>query len=416
MKSNDKPKVMVIGAGRGQVPLIELYHKYGCYVIAVSIEGNYPGFAICDEAFYADIRDRERILLKAKESNIVAIATDQLDQSVPTVAYVAENLNIVGIGVDVARKFTDKYYMRQCAFSAGVRVPESLVVSNLECIEHKMVSAGMVFPVIMKPVDGSASNGIFLAECIDDLTSHFEYTKGFSATQRVIIERYIKGYEYVVETYTHDYVVNTLMVGQRDYFDFPGVFIPKATVFRDAISAVTNFEKSLINVNKQIITSFGLKFGITHAEYLVEESTGSIYLVEIAARGGGVSISSEIIPAVCGINANELLVRDTLCFPFVMPEMHVGAGAYFCFMLPEGEISSVIFYRDIQSIPGVLRVYLDDIKVGNKTKPIRDKYSRKGPIIVSGRSKDDCYRIKKELENSFSITVKTSDGLKGIIW
>lgn len=416
MKSNDKPKVMVIGAGRGQVPLIELYQKYGCYVIAVSIEGNYPGFAVCDEPFYADIKDCERILAKAMESSIVAISTDQLDQSVPTVAYVSEKLHIPSISIDVARKFTDKYYMRRCACEAGIRVPESIVTSSVDAIEDKMFSVGLSFPVVMKPVDGSASNGIFLAQNIDDIVSNFDYSKSFSKTQLVIIERFIQGREYVVESYTHEGKVYTLMVGHRDYFEIPGTFIPKATVFHDVMSACSAIEIDLINNNERLIKAFGLPFGITHGEYLVEESTGTVYLVEIAARGGGVSISSEIIPAACGVNAIDLLVRDTLLLPFEEPTIQIGAAAYFCFLLPEGEIVSIDFKKDVMSIKGVRYAIIDNFRVGDKTGPIRDKYSRKGPIVVAGKTKSDCYYIKEDLINTISITVKTRQGLLDAIW
>ncbi|MEZ5336075.1 MAG: hypothetical protein R2741_13015 [Methanolobus sp.] len=48
-------------------------------------------------------------------------------------------------------------------------------------------------------------------------------------------------------------------------------------------------------INKKLVEGFGLKFGFTHSEYIVEDETGEIYLVEIAARGGGNYISSDIM-------------------------------------------------------------------------------------------------------------------------
>ncbi len=50
-----------------------------------------------------------------------------------------------------------------------------------------------------------------------------------------------------------------------------------------------------------------LPYGVTHAEYKVT-STGEIYLIEVAARGGG-SISSKIIPYLTGFEPNRALVN-----------------------------------------------------------------------------------------------------------
>ena len=66
------------------------------------------------------------------------------------------------------------------------------------------------------------------------------------------------------------------MVGQREYFDLPGRFIPSATVFQDSEHIESELEQQLISVNTTIVTGFGLKFGISHGEYLVEQNTGKI--------------------------------------------------------------------------------------------------------------------------------------------
>ena len=45
-------KIMILGAGIYQVPLIETAKKMGLYTIVVSIPGNYPGFALADKVYY----------------------------------------------------------------------------------------------------------------------------------------------------------------------------------------------------------------------------------------------------------------------------------------------------------------------------------------------------------------------------
>ena len=98
--------VMVLGAGRGQIPIMNLCHKYGWNVIAISPKGDYPGLEIADEVSYINVKDYESVLNLAREKEISAILTDQLDAGVMTAAYVAENMGLNGITTKVAEKFT----------------------------------------------------------------------------------------------------------------------------------------------------------------------------------------------------------------------------------------------------------------------------------------------------------------------
>lgn len=410
-------KVMVLGAGRGQIPLMELCHKYGAYVIAVSPKGYYPGFNICDKAIYEDIKNKEAVLVKAQELSIDAIISDQLDQAVPTVAFVAEKMGLLGISYDTALKFTNKYTMRQAAQELGINVPESRVLTSFDDAVNFIQHNILTFPLIMKPVDGAASNGVFKVNSLNEIKEHFEYTQSFSKKRQIILEKFIYGKEYVVEAYTHNYEVHNLMVGHRDYFDIPGTFIPGATIFQDAEHVESELEKNLMVLNKKIVEGFGLKFGITHGEFLVEKGTGEIYLVEIAARGGGVSISSEIIPASTGVNANELLVKDVLNIYEDELKIRKGAAAYFCYLVPEGIVKQLNGIENVLSIPGVKYACFENIALGMKTGKIIDKYSRKGPIVVYGNEKKDCYDIIQRVKQKLDVKIESPEGtIKEAIW
>ena len=59
-------KVLVIGAGVNQCPVIKIAKDFGYYVISVTPKGNYPGMALSDEVFDCDIFDKERVLEFAK--------------------------------------------------------------------------------------------------------------------------------------------------------------------------------------------------------------------------------------------------------------------------------------------------------------------------------------------------------------
>ena len=63
-------KIMILGAGIYQVPLIRTARRMGLYTIVVSIPGDYPGFALADKIYELNTRDKEAILAAAEKEQI----------------------------------------------------------------------------------------------------------------------------------------------------------------------------------------------------------------------------------------------------------------------------------------------------------------------------------------------------------
>ena len=179
-------KVMLLGAGEGQVPFLKICKEKDCYVIAVSIKGDYPCFKLADKSYYIDTRDKERILEVAQMEQIDAIITDQTDVSVPSVAYVAEKMGLRGIGYETALKFTDKYEMRKAAKEAGIGIPEFDRAYTAD--EAIVISERLGFPLIIKPTDGSGSRGVTKINNRKELIDAFLETQCYSGTGAVIME------------------------------------------------------------------------------------------------------------------------------------------------------------------------------------------------------------------------------------
>ena len=407
--------VLVIGGGEGQVPLINAAHRMGFRAVVVSPNGNYRGRTLADKVVEEDIRFPERILANKalEEDDIVAVVSDQLDEAVPTVAKLAEHFNVPSIGNEVALRFKDKYIMRKAAQSIGVDVPKCVFVKKIDELANAV--AGLKFPLMIKPVDSASSRGVYRANSLEELREFYLDSSKYSFVG-VIIEEYIKGAEYVVEGFTVKYIPSNLIVGHRDYFNVPGSFIPCATVFRDANSADSKLEKRLKEINLRIVKGFGLPFGLTHAEYIYNAEEDKIYLGEIAARGGGVCISSDLVPAACGVNSVELYMRTAMGWDVPDIELQKGASAYFCYMLPEGQVVSIEGVSEMQNVSGFIRAVLSNVQIGMSIPAARDKYSRKGPILVKGQTKESCYQAIDKIKSVFRVKVQTSSGVSESYW
>ena len=414
MEKNHKT-VVILGAGRGQLPIYEICLNLGCKVVFVTPKGDYPGIGKA-EVRYADVMDYETVYEIAQEVCADAVITDQLDAGVYSCAYASEKLGLIGIGTDVAKRFKNKHVMKKNAIKAGVAVPKFAAVKTQN--EVKNLRNQINYPIVMKPSDNASSRGVYLVDNEEELLGYFDETKSYSSEGVVLLERFIKGTEFVVESFTKNYEVTDLIIGHTDYFELPKRFIPRGRVFKDVCVADSYIEKKVLEVNDKFIKYCGLPFGITHGEYIYNYEEDKVYLVEIAARGGGEFISGVLIPLASGIRANKMMVYHTLGYEYDIPKEHLGkSAAYFSYMLPEGTIISIDGIEKVRTIEGVYDAMFDNIKIGMRTPQIRDKSSRRGPLLVKGDTETDCYKVLEAIMNELDIKVKTDNGeVEGIIW
>ncbi len=406
---------MVLGAGRDQIPIIEKAQQMGFKTIVVSIAGDYPGFVIADKSYKIDIIKKEEVLKIAQLEKICGIVSDQLNAAVPTVAYVAEKMVLPGIGYDCALKFTNKYRMRQLCKEGGIPVPEHYQASSLE--EALRYTGQLGFPLIIKPVDNSGSRGVSKVNKPGELEFKFQNALSWSRSKSVILEEYFSGSEIVVEDFVSDGEVTNLVIGDRDYFSIPDKFIPKYTLFPSLVSE--DLKRKVLSIDASLIEYFGPKFGITHSEYLVDDKSGDVRLVETAIRGGGVFISSHLVPLACGIDVHKLLIElasGEVGVKIDNSKFVNRASGYICFYLPEGTICEIKGLNEVTSLPSVCQAHLQNLAVGKQTKPPTDKGGRLGPILIKGENRQKLQEVVKEVKETLVIKVETTNGIKGIVW
>lgn len=410
---NDKKRIMILGASDLQIPLIERAKARDLFVVVVSPNKNEKGKQIADIGIEADVRDKTYVCEKAKALDINGIITDQTDIAVRSVAYVAECLNLPGIGYEKAVLFTDKYLMREKCKELGIKTLDYQLVDNIKDAKSFLVKLGG--QAIIKPVDSQGSRGVTFIDSENKLIETFEETLHYSSCGKVIIEQVAHGREFVVEGLAFNGAFTNLIIGDTYYFDIPDVFSATKRVFPS--SASRKLQSEVLELNKKIITGFGLKQGITHSEFIMDGK--DIYLIETAARGGGVFISSDLISLSTGLCTEDFLIDICLGTCNGMPALEKDkcSCCYLAFYLPQGKVVKCDCIDNVLSLPFTHRNNLNNIKVGLETKPFHDKTARFN-IIISGHDKIELKKniasVKKLLNN---IKIKTSEGaLKTPIW
>ncbi len=407
---NQLKKIMLLGAGVYQLPILQKAAEM-CEVVLVApaVSEDFEQYA--DKVYYLDLGQQNEILEIAKREKIDGIITDQTDIPVRTVAYVADRMGLPGIGYDTACLFTDKGRMRQKLEELGIPVLPNKTVQTFEeavCFFESLEGAA-----IIKPADNQGSRGVYKISSRMELEKYFNSSLSVSPTGQVVVEKYAEGREFVVEAMSLNYEYQELILGDTVYFDIENAFAAKKRIFPSNASEEICNKVSLLN--ERIIKGFGLKQGISHSEYVMDGD--EVYLIETAARGGGVFISSDLIYLGAGLNTEEFLIRIALGELNDMPvgQKNLCHCGYMAFYLPQGTVKKVKGIQEVLKLDFVHRNILHTIQEGMKIGTIEDKTSRFS-IIVSGRTRQELQWNMEQIRRMLIIRVETEMGLKDPIW
>lgn len=406
-------KLLILGAGNYQLPLILKAKEMGVYTIAISPDGPYPGLKAADKVYYQDARDENKALEVAIKEQVDGVTTDQGELFVRAVAYVAENMGLPGIGYENARIFTNKYRMREKCMEMGIpTIDYKLVSSYDEALGFYRNLGGSA--AIIKPIDSSGSRGVSKISSEEDLRKHFDEAAGYALQGEVIIERFIEGDEFEVDSIAAGGKSKTLMYADLESFDIPNIFASTTRLYPSVAPA--DDVNRLLELNQKIMDSFGLKVGLSHSEYM-KDKNGQFYLIEAAARGGGTYISSHIAQLQSGLNTAEFLVKTALGEITEIPEFEANQChcGYVAFYLPQGEVVSVEGISEVEALPYVAVSTLHLVKMGAVTKAFEDKRNRHA-VILSADSREELIARIEHIRKILQIKIKTPEGIRGPIW
>lgn len=406
-------KILILGAGEGQVPLIRYAKQNGWSTIVVSPQGNYPGFTLADKCCYADITDIKTILQLAKEEQIEAVATDQTDISVPTVQYVAEALNLPHIECDDIENFHYKSRMRSVCEAAGLPTIHSAVTSTLAEAESFFIEHHNE-PAIIKPTDSQGSRGVQKVENITELRNGYAEALRFSKEKKVIIEQFIDGQEIEVDTIIYASEVKGCLIGDVYIFGLKDTFASYERIYPTAYSG--EIYQSIYATNEITLRALGMRTGWTHGEYIVAKD-GTVYLIEVGARGGGNYVGSDIVRIMHGISTGEMAFKTAIGDTSFYRNAKI--NNIYCsiknFYLPEGEVKSIRIDAKYLKQPFVITHNLDTLQIGMHTHSNTDKTSR-CTVLVQAETRKQLMERLIDIPNHIEIEVLTEKGVQSAIW
>lgn len=396
-------KILVIAGSKWQIPIVKKIKNMGHSPIVVNLYEDSPAFEYADKYGVMDILDKSACLNFAKENKIDAVLSEECDIAMPVVAYVADKIGLSALSCEMASLYTNKFEMREFCKINGLSYPQFRKCKNIDEAKEFLLLIGK--KIIIKPLDANSSRGVFSIDNVEDLEKYFPLAMEYSkAEQCVLAERYINGVEFTVDGIKTPEKHYTMAISQKKHYEHnPNI---ACELYFSHNSEEFNYDK-LKEINDKFVNISGLEFGLTHAEYKYED--GEFYLIEIAARGGGNLISSDIVPIMTGIDNYQYLINcslgDVRDDKFVVPTEYKDRCSVLHFFDAPGEGGVVQHISGIEFLENCENVikWEFNFKVGDCIEKAADDSKRLGYYIAYADNRKALNELIEEIDKQFGI-------------
>ena len=317
----------IIGASYLQRPLVEKAKELGLRTICFSWEDGAVCKDICDVFYPISITEKEQILEVCRREKIDGVCTIASDVAAPTVAYIAEQMDLRGNSYEAAVRANNKYKMRQAFMKAGVPCPKFTCLGQDDAVDtNQLREEGFRLPLIVKPSDRSGSLGV--AKIVDwfQLQAAVDRARQVSFRHEAMIEEFIEGREISVEFISFMNTHYPLQITDKVTTEAPH-FVELAHHQPSTLTPEQYDE--IYGITASALDALGLMNGASHSEYKITKD-GRIAVMEIGGRMGGDFIGSDLVQLSTGYDFLRGVIDVSLdqFRPPVLAEQHY-AGVYF---------------------------------------------------------------------------------------
>ena len=298
-------KLLILGAGIYQVPLIKTAKRMGIHTIAASIPGKYPGFDIADEVCYENTVDYEAILRVAREKEVDGIVTAGTDVAVITIGKVCDALGLKGLSAEAAEIAASKLLMKAAYEEYGVRTARFRKVPFAADNYADLIS-DLTFPLIFKSVDSSGSRGITRVDDPSEFAAARQSALDNTRSDEFIVEEFIEGEEYGAQAFVKGGQIQFILP-HGDYVFKGDTGVPIGHFAPYDLPEET-LEDTRLQLEKAI-KAMKLDNCAINADFIMKD--GKCYVLEIGGRSGATCLA-ELVSIYYGFDYYEKIIETAL--------------------------------------------------------------------------------------------------------
>lgn len=222
------------------------------------------------------------------------IALDDFD--VELGAAIREHFRLPGLDESAGRLFRDKLAMRVKADEVGITQPAFMPLFHHESVQK--FCSQTPGPWMLKPRGSANAIGIKKQHGWDEVQQSLDQVGDEQSLH--LLEQMVPGELFHVDSIVAGGKVVFAEVNRYgkplfDVYHGGGVYTTQ-TIQRDSADAIT-----LKEINAKLLPDFGMKYGVSHSEFMKSHADGKFYFIETSARVGGSNIG-EMVEFATGVN------------------------------------------------------------------------------------------------------------------
>lgn len=279
--------------------------QQGCRVLLLtsqSLQGKWAS-SLYDDIFYMPDKEFEWNLLHMVQGVNHLCRTEKIEWIVPLddfdlekAALLREHLRLPGFGETATRHFRDKLAMRMRAAESGIQVPPFTSTFHYQDISDFLERVPP--PWVLKPRLMAGAMGIRKCHSKEEVWENVHQLGDEQAY--FVLEQFIPGDIFHVDSIW--FKGEAVFAISSAYGTPPLEVANQGGIFTtETLEAGSAVDASLRDVNKAVLSAFGLRNGVSHTEFIRAKADGSIYFLETSARVGGANIA-DLIESACGLN------------------------------------------------------------------------------------------------------------------
>lgn len=274
-------KILIPNGSFHDIPLIKKAKELGYYVITSGTAPDGLGHKYADEYVYGDFSDPDRMLEIAQSKSIDKVCSNCNDFGYLSACYIAEIMQLGGHEkYDDALALHHKDLFKKLSKRLGISSPVAEGFDNEDDADKYLADAE--YPLIVKPVDLGAGQGIRRVDTRDEGKDAVKDAFDKSKCKKVVIEPFVTGSNHSFNAF----LVNGKVKGyysDNEYMHYSQYRVSTSGGPADSIEDTVDI---LIYDTETVATALSIKDGLMHSQYILDREHKP-HILEITRRMSG---------------------------------------------------------------------------------------------------------------------------------
>jgi len=400
-------RLLVVGAGRHQTPLIRRAEDAGIETVAIDYHEHSPGKQWSSHQVLGNAIDTDDVLRAAIQFEVDGVTTVGTDQALFPLAATAAALGLpCHVGPRGAFAATNKRRMRDALQAHGVRMPIARSVGPHDTLAGL---ADLQRPLVVKAADSQGQRGMTVVRSDDDLAASVALARSASRTGTVLVEEFRQGPEITINAWMYNGEPAQLAVLDRVTVNPPphlGICVQH--VFPTVHSGI---DGECREIARRVAAAYGLQRGPLYIQCIVDD--GTVYVIEAASRVGG-GHEAQLLPRLGGPDLLQLTLDVALGDGRPPAPQQISGAGLVCFVVAHPGTFAAMSSFDSLVRDGIVDEGAWYVDVGHEQQAIVDSMGRVGYFIVTGSSREQT--VARAGQAYEQLSAADPDGRELIFW